>query len=60
MKKKQTKLWQEEDCIPSEPVFVARPGASEEDDGKQFTVIKNLVSGLGISISCLSISGLFL
>ena len=38
MKTKQTKLWQEEDYIPSEPVFVARPGASEEDDGKQFTV----------------------
>ena len=34
MKTKQTKLWQEEDYIPSEPVFVARPGTSEEDDGK--------------------------
>jgi len=28
------KIWEEEDFIPSEPVFVARPGASEEDDGK--------------------------
>ena len=31
---KQTKLWQEEGCNPSEPVFVARPGATDEDDGK--------------------------
>jgi len=34
IKTKQTKLWEEEDCLPSEPVFVARPGATEEDDGK--------------------------
>jgi len=32
------KIWEEEDFIPSEPVFVARPGASEEDDGKWWTV----------------------
>ena len=31
---KQTMLWQEDGCSPSEPVFVARPGATEEDDGK--------------------------
>lgn len=27
--------WTEEDCYPSEPVFVATPGAVEEDDGKR-------------------------
>ncbi|XP_053170789.1 beta,beta-carotene 15,15'-dioxygenase [Scomber japonicus] len=26
-------LWQKENCFPSEPVFVASPGAKEEDDG---------------------------
>lgn len=26
-------LWQQENCFPSEPVFVASPGAVEEDDG---------------------------
>ena len=31
---KQTEVWQEEGSSPSEPVFVARPGATEEDDGK--------------------------
>ena len=31
---KQTELWEEEGSSPSEPVFVARPGATEEDDGK--------------------------
>ena len=25
--------WQEEDCSPSEPVFVGCPGAEKEDDG---------------------------
>lgn len=26
--------WSEENCFPSEPVFVASPGAVEEDDGE--------------------------
>ncbi|XP_074520250.1 beta,beta-carotene 15,15'-dioxygenase [Halichoeres trimaculatus] len=26
-------LWEQENCFPSEPVFVASPGAVEEDDG---------------------------
>ena len=31
---KETWVWQEEECYPSEPVFVPTPGATEEDDGK--------------------------
>ena len=31
---KQRMQWQEDGCSASEPVFVARPGATEEDDGK--------------------------
>lgn len=30
---KETWVWQEEDCYPSEPIFVATPGATQEDDG---------------------------
>lgn len=26
--------WKQESCFPSEPVFVASPGAVEEDDGE--------------------------
>ena len=44
IKTKQTKFWEEEDCIPSEPVFVARPGGTEEDDGNWRTVSINLLS----------------
>lgn len=29
--------WKQELCFPSEPVFVASPGAVEEDDGEAFT-----------------------
>lgn len=29
--------WKQESCFPSEPVFVASPGAVEEDDGEAFT-----------------------
>lgn len=35
----ETKLqveWSAENCWPSEPVFVPRPGASEEHDGELF------------------------
>ncbi|KAJ8021498.1 Beta,beta-carotene 9',10'-oxygenase [Holothuria leucospilota] len=31
--KKSFKLWEDPSCYPSEPVFVPRPGAEEEDDG---------------------------
>lgn len=32
--KKKAKNWYEDGAIPSEPFFVARPGATEEDDGE--------------------------
>lgn len=32
---KKAKNWHEEGTVPSEPYFVARPGAAEEDDGKK-------------------------
>lgn len=31
---KKAKNWHEEGVVPSEPFFVPRPGATEEDDGK--------------------------
>lgn len=30
---KEARFWYEENCYPSEPVFVAAPGAENEDDG---------------------------
>ncbi|XP_023538517.1 carotenoid cleavage dioxygenase 8 homolog B, chloroplastic [Cucurbita pepo subsp. pepo] len=39
--KKTAKNWHETGAIPSEPFFVARPGATEEDDG----VVISMVSG---------------
>lgn len=30
---KETQEWWEEECYPSEPLFVATPGATDEDDG---------------------------
>jgi carlactone synthase/all-trans-10'-apo-beta-carotenal 13,14-cleaving dioxygenase len=41
---KTAKIWHDEDgAAPSEPLFVARPGATDEDDGQFacFDVIKN-------------------
>jgi len=32
-------VWREARCYPSEPVFVARPGATAEDDGVVLTVV---------------------
>lgn len=37
---KKAKNWYDEGSIPSEPFFVARPGATEEDDGKGNACIK--------------------
>lgn len=34
---RETWVWQEEDCYPSEPLFVPTPGATEEDDGEMET-----------------------
>ena len=31
--------WHEPDCWPGEPVFVGRPGASDEDDGVLLSVV---------------------
>jgi carotenoid cleavage dioxygenase-like enzyme len=31
---KETWSWHEEGTVPSEPFFVARPGATNEDDGQ--------------------------
>lgn len=31
---KKAKNWIDEGAVPSEPFFVPRPGATEEDDGK--------------------------
>lgn len=32
--KQKAKNWCKEGIVPSEPLFVARPGATEEDDGE--------------------------
>lgn len=31
---KKAKNWHDEGAVPSEPFFVARPGATKEDDGE--------------------------
>lgn len=31
--------WYQENCYPSEPVFVASPGAVEEDDGEDVVIL---------------------
>uniref|UniRef100_A0A7N6BTK1 Retinoid isomerohydrolase RPE65 n=1 Tax=Anabas testudineus TaxID=64144 RepID=A0A7N6BTK1_ANATE len=36
---KETWVWQEEECYPSEPLFVPTPGATEEDDGVLLSVV---------------------
>ncbi|XP_033821270.1 retinal Mueller cells isomerohydrolase-like [Periophthalmus magnuspinnatus] len=36
---KQTWVWQEEDSYPSEPLFVASPEATEEDDGLLLSIV---------------------
>ena len=40
---KEKKTWYESECFPSEPVFIERPGAKDEDDG----VIVSGVVGTG-------------
>ena len=34
LEEKKAKTWYDEGAVPSEPFFVARPGATEEDDGE--------------------------
>ncbi|KAK1587814.1 hypothetical protein Q3G72_017073 [Acer saccharum] len=36
---KKAKIWYDEGAVPSEPFFVARPGAIEEDDGVVISII---------------------
>jgi len=35
-------VWTEEECYPSEPVFVASPDAVEEDDGEYLMKILDI------------------
>ncbi|XP_030543149.1 carotenoid cleavage dioxygenase 8 homolog B, chloroplastic-like [Rhodamnia argentea] len=37
--KKKAKNWHQDGAVPSEPFFVARPGATEEDDGVVISMI---------------------
>lgn len=32
-------VWREEGCVPGEPIFVPRPGGTEEDDGVVLTIV---------------------
>jgi torulene dioxygenase len=32
-------VWREEGCVPGEPIFVPRPGGTEEDDGIVLTIV---------------------
>ncbi|GLT48200.1 hypothetical protein SLA2020_218400 [Shorea laevis] len=43
--KKMAKNWYEEGAVPSEPFFVARPGATEEDDGVAISMISEKNGG---------------
>jgi beta,beta-carotene 9',10'-dioxygenase len=36
--------WSEDGCFPGEPVFVARPGAEDEDDGALLSVVLDAVA----------------
>lgn len=38
---KEARNWHEEGAVPSEPIFVAKPGATDEDDG-QFNRCKHV------------------
>ena len=39
LERRETKLWSEPGCFPGEPVFVAEPGASDEDAGVLLSVV---------------------
>ncbi|XP_066499980.1 retinal Mueller cells isomerohydrolase-like isoform X2 [Hoplias malabaricus] len=41
VKNKETRIWQEADSYPSEPLFVQNPDAQEEDDGVLLTIVVN-------------------
>ncbi|KAG6489048.1 carotenoid cleavage dioxygenase 8 homolog B, chloroplastic-like [Zingiber officinale] len=38
---KKAKNWHQEGAVPSEPFFVARPGATEEDDGVVISIVSD-------------------
>ncbi|KAL5227703.1 hypothetical protein ABZP36_015968 [Zizania latifolia] len=38
---KKAKNWHEEGTVPSEPFFVARPGATDEDDGVVISIVSS-------------------
>ncbi len=42
---RQEQRWYEEDCYPGEPVFVAKPGGSAEDEGVILSVVLNAQMG---------------
>jgi len=42
---KKAKNWYEEGAVPSEPLFVARPGATEEDDGVVISMVSEKNGG---------------
>jgi carotenoid cleavage dioxygenase-like enzyme len=46
LEQRTTSAWSEAGCYPGEPVFVARPGAGEEDDGVLLSVVLDSRSGL--------------
>ncbi len=42
---KTSRIWKEEECYPGEPVFIASPNATKEDDGVIVSVILNAQKG---------------
>ena len=40
-----SKIWSQEDCYPGEPVFVATPDGTKEDDGVLLSVVLNGIQG---------------
>ncbi len=46
LKERSSRIWKESDCFPGEPVFVPRPGATEEGDGVLLAVVLDGERGL--------------
>jgi beta,beta-carotene 9',10'-dioxygenase len=45
IKTRSTRTWYQSGCYPGEPVFVGRPGRSQEDDGVLLSVVLDTGSG---------------
>jgi beta,beta-carotene 9',10'-dioxygenase len=45
IKTQQTYTWYRENCYPGEPIFVGKPGRSEEDDGVLLSVVLDSYHG---------------